>query len=668
MMAAPGPIAACVLVALVLWGVPGFVLARAFGRQPGLRLLVAPALGWAGQTTLAHALAVGLGLSGGVALAAAALLCLPAVWPAVRPAMGRTDPSAGRRAAGFPSRWRVALAALACAAALALIPTVALLPKPAADGAVHLATPIYDHAKIALVDEMVRAPQIPPANPFYGAEGSTGRVSYYYLWHFGTAQLARLTGASGWEADAAATFFTAFAALALVAGLALRLSPGTAAPLLALAAAATGSVRPVMAALIGPARLDRMLEQASGLGPLLFQASWSPHHVASAASVVLAILLLARMRCRAGPGSAALLALLVASAFGSSLWVGGVTLAVAAGPVAAVLIAGGPAQGRWRFLLAATGAGLAAAVLSLPILAAQAATAMARGGGVPIRLMPVSVLGQAVPDTLRALLDPAAYWLVLLPVEFPLALTAGLAGLAALLRARGANAMVGALAMLAAVSLGVGALLVSTAGDNNDLGWRAVLPAVLVLSACAGGALAQALGRRHPAAAVALMLAFAAGVPDTAALATRNIGGLAGPDGAAFRNDPQMWARVRGALPPETRLAANPDRLAHLASWPINLSWALLARGRSCFAGRELALAFAPLTPEARNDVADLFERVFAGRPAAGDLERMHGPLGCGAVLVTAEDGAFAADPFAQSPLYRLRDEVPGRWRLYRAR
>lgn len=671
-MAAAGPVAACVLVALLLWGLPGLVLARAFGTAPGVRLLLAPALGWAAQTALAHALAVVFGLGGGLALVAAALLCLPALRPG---AARKTD---------WRADWREGLSlappALACATLLALVPAVALLPKEAADGAVHLATPIYDHAKVALVDELARAPTVPPANPFFGAGGGAGSLSYYYLWHFGAAQLARLTGASGWEADAAATFFTSFSALALVAGLALKLTPGmgmrraarAAVPLLALAAAATGNLRPLLAALVGQERLDRLLEPASGLGPLLYEASWSPHHLASATSVVLAVLLLARMRRRAGIAEAGLLAVLAAAAFGSSLWVGGVTLALAMGPVLAVLLATGPDRGRARFLLLAAAAGGVAALICAPLLMAQVAAAAGRGGGLPIRIMAVPVLGQGVPEGLRALLDPLAYWLVLLPLEYPLALAAGLPGLLALLRARRARpetrAEIRALAALAAACLGVGALLVSTAGENNDLGWRAVLPAVLILCACAGGALTAVPSGRRRVGAVALALVFAAGLPDTAALALRNSAGEAGPDGAAFRADPAMWARVRRAVPPEVRLASNPDRLALLTPWPINLSWALLARGRSCFAGRELALAFAPLMPQEREALAELFARVFAGRQREGDLARMHGALGCGAALVTAEDGAFASDPFAASPLYHLVDEDPGRWRLYRAR
>jgi hypothetical protein len=36
-------------------------------------------------------------------------------------------------------------------------------------------------------------------------------------------------------------------------------------------------------------------------------------------------------------------------------------------------------------------------------------------------------------------------------------------------------------------------------------------------------------------------------------------------------------------------------------------------------------------------------------------------------IVVTAADGAWNRDPFAASPLYRLVETKPERWRIYRA-
>ncbi len=88
---------------------------------------------------------------------------------------------------------------------------------------VHLADPIFDHSKIAIIDAMTRQ-GLPPVNPVFGAVGAAGRLVYYYLWHFSAAELALPLRVSGWEADIGLTWFTAFASLTLMMGIAVWLS------------------------------------------------------------------------------------------------------------------------------------------------------------------------------------------------------------------------------------------------------------------------------------------------------------------------------------------------------------------------------------------------------------------------------------------------------------
>ena len=57
--------------------------------------------------------------------------------------------------------------------ALALAPAVAIMPKIGGDG-VALAPPIFDHSKVAMIDEMTRL-GLPPGNPFFGAVGEPRR-------------------------------------------------------------------------------------------------------------------------------------------------------------------------------------------------------------------------------------------------------------------------------------------------------------------------------------------------------------------------------------------------------------------------------------------------------------------------------------------------------------
>lgn len=645
--------ALCALLGLALWTGTGWVIARRLPCDRALVLPMAPALGWAAQNAAALALSLTMGLSLWTMLGAAALLAAAALL------LTQTPPASdGPRI----TPWLYAAAAL-----LALLPAAAVLPKFTADGVI-LAAPIYDHAKIALVAEIARA-GVPPVNPVYGGDGAPAGVAYYYLWHFGAAQLARLTGASGWEGDAAATWFTAFASLCLMGGLAIRFGGRWAAPLLAVAACGTGSLRPVLALLLGQDLLDRLLRPASGLAGWLFQTSWSPHHMAAACCAVLAALLMARLAARPSGFAALILALTVAAGFGCSIWVGGVVFVVAGPLIAILLLAAAEPHRRLGFAAACIAAALLAIALSVPLLAEQLRTADARGGGPPVVIDAFKVLGPVFPDPLRRLLDLPAYWLVLLVIEFPLVFVAGAV-------AFGRWAMQGrkdrtvllpaiALAVLAAVSFCGGWLLVSTAGENNDLGWRAVLPGLLIGTAAAAAAMSHWLSRGRGWAAAAMISVAAVTLLDTGDVAHNNLTGDPASSAADFAEAPAIWAAVRRHTPPDARVANNPAALADITPWTVNMSWALLADRRSCFAGHELAVAFAPLTAEQRTAISELFLRVFAGEGTEADVAALATRYGCRTVLLTARDGAWSRDPFAASPRYRLAEAASGRWRIY---
>ena len=97
------------------------------------------------------------------------------------------------------------------------------------------------------------------------------------------------------------------------------------------------------------------------------------------------------------------------------------------------------------------------------------------------------------------------------------------------------------------------------------------------------------------------------------------------------------------------------------------MSWALLANRSSCFAGRELTLALAPLPDKMREAINDQFIRVFAGEGTAQDTADLAKKYGCDVVVVVPQDKAWAHDPFAASPDYRLADNRDGKWRIYLA-
>jgi len=91
----------------------------------------------------------------------------------------------------------------------------------------------------------------------------------------------------------------------------------------------------------------------------------------------------------------------------------------------------------------------------------------------------------------------------------------------------------------------------------------------------------------------------------------------------------------------------------------------LLANRSSCFAGRELALALAPLPPARRDAIDAQFTRVFAGESTAADVSDMAKRYGCDIVVLVPQDKAWNNDPFGASDDFRLAENRDGRWRIY---
>ena len=648
----------CALTGLALWSVAGYVIALRLALPVHLRTGLAPALGWAVQTSLSLMLSLLFGFTlasilASVVIAFGALMCAPSGSDA-------EPPDAGPRAA-LPA-WIFVGAAL-----LALLPASSILPR-IISGHIVLSGPMFDHAKIALIDQIVRE-GMPPANPVIGGTPQPG-VAYYYLWHFGAAELARLTGASGWEADVASTWFTAFSSVCIMCSVAAHLARRVLAPVFVLVACTTASVRPILAMLFGQDGVDQVIAPASGFAGWLFQATWSPHHVAAAGCTVISAILLARLATHRSLLTAAAFTLTLAAGFESSLWVGGVVCAVAlCAVVTALSLSASTAHRRW-FLTATVAAALLAALLCAPLIAEQFRAALARGGGVPIALAPPEVLGPWFPDPLRRTLDLAAYWLILLLVEFPVILIAGCIFLAVRLRDRRLTREpeILALALLAGVSLCGGWLLVSTAGGNNDLGWRAVLPAVLILTAAAAAGFTRWFFQRSMWAVAAMLASVAVAAPEGVKLAAGQFNDTPAPSADLFRQAPQLWEAVRRHAPVDWRVASNPMLFADMTWWPVNISWALLANRRSCFAGEELAVAFAPISAEARSQMSERFQRVFDGRAEQQDLAVMAQTYDCRVAVVTAQDGAWDQDPFATSSFYTLVESRQDRWRIYVAK
>jgi hypothetical protein len=648
----------CALTELLVAIALGWPVARRLAPTPSLALALAPIVGWALFNTAALPLLTAVGftrvtvsISCGAAILGGAAVQI----------FGRA-----RNLAEF-GRSEVFLWAFAAATLLAVVPALAVWPKHVAGG-IALSEAMFDHSKAAIIDEIVRL-GLPPGNPFFGGGGPPHLV-YYYLWHFSAAIPATLFGASGWEADIALTWFTAFASLCLMQGVAASLGGNRVGSLLVLLLSLGGSLDPILRLVLPSGFLDRALSQLPWPQAWLFQASWAPQHVAGAACVVVSVFLLSRLAAARDRLILPLLAVMVAAGFETSVWIGGVIFAAAALPIGAVFfnMAEDKAARRSLVLRSAAAAALALAI-AYPFLRDEFAAAAARQAGAPLAFHPFEVLGPMVPHQVKKAADLPAFWAILLVVQFPAIYFAGFWGMVEAVAVpqpqTAERRLIIGLVLLAAASLIVPWLFTSTIA-NNDLGWRGVLPGIFVLTVFAAAGLLRWLStaRRLALAAIAL---WALSLPGGLQIAADNAGGLRTPAASMLAQSPELWAAVRRYADDDERVANNPLFLARAVRWPVNISWALLADRRSCYAGWNLGRAFIPL-PEAEIDRIDArFTRVFAGHGSAADVHSLASRFGCRVVVVTASDGAWVRDPFATSPDYRLAEERPGRWRIYRA-
>ena len=399
----------CAVAATLFWTCLGFAIARRLVDH-SLALPIAPVLGWAVHSAAALPILMLVGFSAATVftLAAAALaLVVSLAWlfagsPSHKNGEGTNVPT-----------WAYIGAAL-----LALGPAAAIMPKVGLDG-IAFAPPIFDHSKIAIIDEIARL-GLPPGNPFFGEAGEpASRLAYYYLWHFSAAELAKMTGASGWEADIVMTWFTAFSSVMLMAGLATWLCGSASAVVWVLLLNAALSLRFVLDSVFDAEKLSRLplLRPDSAVGSSRPrgcrstsrrpQPSFSPYSFSG------------NWRSIAVPCFFSTFVLLAAAGFESSTWIGGVLFPVAAALTGVMLLIALPPQQRLRFATLCAGAAVLAICLASPLLYDQFLATSMRAGGSPIALHPFEVLGPVFPWGLRRVLDLPAFWLVLLPLEFP---------------------------------------------------------------------------------------------------------------------------------------------------------------------------------------------------------------------------------------------------------
>ena len=432
----------CAIVALLFWSALGYPLSkRLIGRTRALPF--APILGWATHSVLALPIFFFVPFTAlNIALVAfISLLLVHLVWrlggKSTRKRTARSVESSGHADPGYqpsatlfalrPPRVRGLISPMAWVLALllALSAAAAIAPKEVSNG-VLLSDQIFDHSKISIINDMAQH-GLPPGNPFMAHDGADGRLAYYYLWYFAAAELTRVLGVSGWDADIGLTFFSVLVSLAMMMTLAARLSGRRQAALWVGVVAASATWRTTLEWLFSTDSMEQWLPAPGGLGGWMFQSSWVPQHLTSTSCVLAAVYLISQLAERPTVLGSLVLGLMVAAGFEASTWIGGLCFALACVALVPIALLQGVPGRRRSLFLGLCVAGIVAAAVSSPFLIDQAAAAARRQHQFPISLRMPDTLGPGMPYSWRMLLAIPACWLVLLPIELSLSYLAGMA-------------------------------------------------------------------------------------------------------------------------------------------------------------------------------------------------------------------------------------------------
>lgn len=649
-----GPTLGSALYFLLVGVVAGYPATAFLEVDVRSRLLIAPAAGLGIFGVLA---ALAFRIVPLTAFDIAAVVCLAAATSMILARGAPRSPLAtGDR---IQAPWLLAATALAFTAAYANAPHHAA-------GGIALGGTIFDHAKVAIVDEIARE-GLPPRNPFYQQAGTANLLNYYYLWYLVAATAERVTGANGWEADVALTGVSALLSLCTLGWAAVAFARRAAAAWWVLAIACAGSLTPVVRFVLD----DRLAEEHRFEG-WIEQSAWVPQHLWAATLALLAILCLVNILKGAtrALGASIFAGMLIAASYDSSIWIGGFGLALVLCVLSLFYICVGARPRRW-----ATVTNLVSACASAAIFAAvflyQNVSLIGHRKTLGLWSYPVLVGDNSIRASLA---NEIAYWLVMLVADFGFAYLLAVAWCFGLRRRWSAtgDALEPALALSIVLPL-LAAQHLRSVIANNDLAWRIVLlPGFAMTIVAAATASRHPLSFRRPWLLSAIVLVLVPSMIAGLAVASRQVG-VAASDGSPqadrgrLRDASDLWRAVRAVTPKEEAVLNNPDALGDMTLWPANIGWALLADRKSCAAGDRWIRSLAPqVLPDDRHRLVSLIARVFDGGGSNEDLLALKRDHLCATLVVVPGDGLWASPLLTDNPVYKLVESREGRWRLYR--
>lgn len=538
---------------------------------------------------------------------------------------------------------------------------------------------IFDHGKCAIIDTIARE-GLQPSNPYFSPFGEALSLNYYYQWYFLASQLKILGGLSGWQADIVMTWFTAFASVCLLIGITLQITKPRAG-IFVIMLFFTGPMYSILCRIFGP-RLQNFfcIDPFRDLEPLWLQLTWVPQHVFSALCIILILFLCSRILSKSTPILiyGMIIGLSTASAAGSSIWVGGIGLAIAAPMIMGVLVMTKmPKNDLFRLVKTCIIALPWCLIFFWPILSVMAGV----NSELPDSKFPISIglfsSTKLIPKGtyISNIIHLFMFWLQLLPLSLGVLFIIGLPALFIKIPKNKQEQH------LARFSIGatVGFLLVSQFFKsvilNNDLGWRAVIVPEMILIVWAAIMMSDFIYARHPIESQWRFstilfprrhwISMTTGILLTIGLLSFiNIYHLPVPNHPVdqhtlnvrqrFRLQKEAWEIVRYHVKPDEIVQSNPDGYKELTSWPANIPFALFADRRIAFSSPEFVYAYAHnFDADLRNRQYKLIQNIFSKQPEIESIYKIKNELNIKALLIDQFDDVWNSTQIEDSGIYK---------------
>ncbi|TCU31324.1 hypothetical protein [Rhizobium azibense] len=646
------------LVSSVIAYTVGLPVSKYFDSNIQMRLLIAPVIGMGIFSAAGASIFHLLSLTTINLILVVLVLSAAALWLS----KGSVDPL-------FSSPTSPSFSWLAVAFLLCLLPTLAIIPQNYGASA-GVGSPIADHAKIAIIDEIAQN-GLPPGNPYYSEAGSPNTLIYYYVWYFMAASSSVITGASGWEADIALTGMTALLSIFAVTWLAVARSRNANAAWWVLPLLLASSLEPIVRFISGKL-LDTWMVKEESFEAWVIHAAWTPQHVFSGTLALIAIMAYMRILYYNTGRTlrlAVLTGTLLASACGSSMWAGGFSLLLILPIIGMMGVSHIVRTKRMLQVFISVSVIFCVTTLCAGVLIYEQAALLHTRKAVEFWIFPIFI-GQ------KWFLDAPGFWLVRILFDFSILFVSFLVW--SLSRASGEtgnDAHVDRAILVTVLAPLFCAQFLHSVIRNNDLGWDVVIPSILAMLALTAALFSLQFGKNTLIGRLTSIIAFTLLAPSILAGAQFVYSSsfqfrFQGPEteeGTAFKASPAMWKAVRQVTLPNEAIANSPLDLASVTNWPRNISWAILSQRRNCATTLGLLRAYAAqLTPKQASDVYNFFNEVFEGNVTEDRLRVMKEKYLCKTLVVTTRDGLWGEPLLENNSVYKVVSEEKGKWRIYR--